>query len=203
MRQIISTSLAQQAISKAVYTKNQILTGNRLGPNAERPSTNKLLEFCRNFLDKDIRLLEHCDSYHNHKVYSFCVKHDEYFDIVYLRELNNCWMRFVLCKELFHVILDDPSNCNSNVAEHVDSLFAISLSDGSQDRPNSTQIETAAEIAAMEYLFPYSERQRLQNQPQIDYMAIARQFLVPRVYVEIYLGQATMSVLGALDYASQ
>ena len=202
MRQIISAALAQEAISKVVYTKKQISTGSQVGPHARVASTNDLLNFCRNFLDKEIRLVEHADSFHNHKIYSFFVKFQDHFDIVYLRELNNCWMRFVLCKELFHVILDDPSNCNANVAEHVDSVFAISLSDGAPERPNSTQIETAAEIAAMEYLFPYSERRRVLSHPQVDYMAIAKQYLVPRVYVEVYLGQTTMAVLGALEYSS-
>lgn len=200
MRFYVPATLAQEAVNKVLYIRSCIENYNTIGPNACRRSTSDLLEFCCGHLDRKINLLEHSSTHLNHKIISFFVKYDDHYDVVYLRDLNKCWKRFAICKELFHAILDDPSNCNPNVANHVNSMFAIEIAREMTREGGATDMENVAEIAAGEYLFPYSERKRILANKSIDYSAIAQQFLIPRYYVELLLNEQSMTALGNLSY---
>lgn len=200
MRFYVPANLAQEAVNKVLYIRSCIEIHNKIGPHARRRSTSDLLNFCCSHLDKKIILMEHPSTHLNHKIISFFVKYDDHYDIVYLRDLNKCWKRFAICKELFHAILDDPSNCNSNIASHVNSMFAIEIARDVTREGRATEMETVAEIAAAEYLFPYSERKRILTNKSIDHSEIAQQFLIPRYHVELLLNEQSMTALGNLSY---
>lgn len=80
-------------------------------------------------------------------------------------------------------------------------MFAIEIArDVTSKGGGATDMENVAEIAAAEYLFPYSERKRILANKLIDYSAIAQQFLIPRYYVELLLNEQSMTALGNLSY---
>lgn len=204
MRTLIRSTDLQTAIDKVIYARAAIkssLDGVQITKNDR--SVQELLIFCRNFVDLPINLLAHPDSWHNHKAKSFYAKYEDKFDIVYLEDLNNCWMRFCLCKELFHILLQDPSNCSADLKSHVGDVFAVGIEALDASGMKSTQVEIVAEIAAMEYLFPYSERKKWADSVHINFRNIADQYLIPRDYVEKYLHANSMASLSDTKFKYQ
>jgi hypothetical protein len=204
MRTLIKSTDLQIAIDKAIYSKKAIMNsqdGSWIGKNDR--SVQDLLIFCRDFVDRPINLLAHPDSWHNHKAKSFYVQYDDKYEIVYLKDLNNCWMRFCLCKELFHILLQDSSNCSADLKSHVGDVFTVGIESLDSSGKKSTQVEIAAEIAAMEYLFPYVDRKRWASSTNIDFMNIANKYLIPRDYVERYLHSNSMSSLSDSKFKYQ
>jgi hypothetical protein len=55
--------------------------------------------------------------------------------------------------------------------------------------------EFIAEIAAMEYLFPFKERIKIYKQGNIDFDAIATEYKIPRLMVEKFLTKYRMQSL--------
>jgi hypothetical protein len=196
MRTLMKSKDLQIAIDKAIYARKAIMNsegGSWIGKNDR--SVQELLVFCRDFVDRPINLLAHPDSWHNHKVKSFYVQYDDKYEIVYLKDLNNCWMRFCLCKELFHILLQDPSNCSVEIKSHVgDVLFTVGIESTDSSGMKSTQVE---------YLFPYFERKKWSSIINIDFMSIANKYLIPRDYVEIYLHSNSMSSLSETQFNYQ
>lgn len=111
--------------------------------------------------------------------------------------LNFCWSRFVLCKELFHVVLDHPECRVTDIDKHLAEVVAVFPV--LESRPGPTTVsEVLPEIAAMEFLFPYTQRrERLAASPSPDFLAIAEEFKIPQVLVEDYLSPSYMDNLGA------
>ena len=111
--------------------------------------------------------------------------------------MNYWWQRLVLSKELFHVILDDESTRHQTVNHLLEDISAH-ISVDNEDRPKPEkplQTEFMAEIAAMEFLFPFRERVIKAKSNEIDYSQVAEQYKVPRRFVELYLSQSFMDVL--------
>lgn len=119
------------------------------------------------------------------------------YEIYLLEGMNFCWNRFVLCKELFHVLLDSEEYRTMYIYGHLKDV-ANSFPQLMAEPGRATVSELMAEIAAMEFLFPYKERafQRTDNNP-LDYLAIADYYKVPQFYVERYLSKSWMDYLGA------
>lgn len=115
--------------------------------------------------------------------------YDDHYDVVVLSGQNYCWQRFVLCKELFHVILDTDEYRSVHVGELVDEFtntFPMQEA-GADARPGAhVTNEMVAEICAMEFLFPYADRVRIVA-GEHDPMELAQRYKVPRVFVERYL----------------
>jgi len=112
--------------------------------------------------------------------------------------LNFCWKRFVLCKELFHVLLDAPEYRRMNIYEHLEEVKTTFPLLESRPGP-STVCEAMAEMAAMEFLFPYAARvEELEKNASPDYLAIAQKYKIPQVYVEEYMSPSYMENLGAM-----
>lgn len=202
MRQTVPDVMAQVAISKVAYARSQMYKDvDEVSLRGKARSVEELLIFCRDFLDKkEIRVLELFSMASNHHIKSFYVNYQDRIDIVYLKDLNNCWKRFALCKELLHALLADPSNYSPNFAEHIEGYFGISLAGTAEGEMASTYVERTAELAAMEYLFPYSERKQFTGNLGLDFMQIADQYKAPRIYVESYLNPHTLEQLGRLNY---
>jgi hypothetical protein len=199
MRQIIPDAIAQSAISKVVYIRRRMNEDiNEIALNKKARPVETLLVYSKEYLDKEcIRLIELHSNSNNHHVKSFYIHHKSSIDIAYLKDLNNCWRRFAVCKELWHILLADPSNYSPNYAEHIEGCFGVSLKDGEMA---STYVERAAELAAMEYLLPYSERIEYTGKADLDYMKIADNYKIPRIYVEKFLNPHTIEQLGRLRY---
>lgn len=86
-----------------------------------------------------------------------CVIRADRCDVVILNGLNTCWHRFVLCKELFHAFLDCDEYRNMDLEQHLENIFSLFQVDP-EDSDKSIHAEIIAELAAMEFLFPYRAR---------------------------------------------
>ncbi len=110
--------------------------------------------------------------------------------------LNPCWQRFILCKELFQVVLDGQEYRSVNLYAHLEQLIQIMPGDGDDDSIYLPGVsELMAEIAAMEFLFPYSERLKIKSQKSINLLDVATKYRIPQKFVAIYLSDAYMGFL--------
>lgn len=166
-------------------------------------SIDELQRICKSEIGKNIEVLEHQIHYEAQPIKSYVLSfNDDSYQIVYLAGQNLCWRRMVLCKELFHVLLDDEDSRNKSVKSLIDeaTFQCIQIPSPQKITPSKAlQMEWLAEAAAMEFLFPYKEREsvltRLSPGEEIDYGKIAERYKVPRFYVEQYLSERRMEFL--------
>lgn len=125
------------------------------------------------------------------QIKGFCIAYPDKYEIGILSGLNHCWHRFVLCKELFHVFLDSDEYHNTDIIGHLEQTVHVL---GGGDQPNAPAVssEQLAEIAAMEFLFPFSQRSPVQNGAAADF---AGNFEVPRLMVEKYCTTANLAAI--------
>jgi hypothetical protein len=164
-------------------------------------SVDQLTEICKTYLRKKIRILELDIDKDDSPVFgSTILLRDGSYDICHVKNLNYCWQRFVTCKELFHVVLDEVKYRRIAISDHVDEVTVAFPDDNS--RPNMSVVaEILAEIAAMEYLFPYKDREMefANKHGNIDCRAIADRYKVPLVYIEKYLSPPHMTALSIVS----
>lgn len=118
------------------------------------------------------------------------------YSVYRLADLGDRERRFVTCKELFHVILDDEKCRNMDLLGHLEaSQMSFATADAKPD--DSVKLEVLAEIGAMEFLLPYAKRREALELAgdNPDYGMIAAKFGVPQVYVEVYLSEGMMNAL--------
>lgn len=135
----------------------------------------------------------------NSPVYSaVIVKEDGNVDIAIAKGLNFCWKRFVIAKEIFHGILDDDEYHNMDVYSHLESVLA-SFPDADQKASPSAESEFLAEVATMEFFFPFEKRVvEVQTPPELrNYQAMAQKYRIPLVKVERFLSDEYMNNLRA------
>lgn len=131
----------------------------------------------------------------NSAVYSMSIfKQDGSFDIAIASGLNHCWTRYAVCKEVFHAILDAEEFRNMNIAEHVESVCVEFLIEDAKPS-RSVASEYLTEIAAMEFLFPYAEREKeiaRAGGTSLDYRGIAEKYRIPQVKIDKFLSNEFM-----------
>lgn len=159
-------------------------------------SVDNLLELCTQHQQKQIEVqtLDLKDKAISGMYVNFGTRYAIVVDV----GLNQCWKRFVICKELFHVLLDAEEYRNMNIYAHLEEVKStFPLPDS---HPGSAAIsEAMAEIAAMEFLFPYSSRvAELAQNATPDYLALAHKYKIPQVFVENYLSPSYMENIGAM-----
>jgi hypothetical protein len=125
----------------------------------------------------------------------FALAEKGHYDVCVVRGLEHAHERFVLCKELFHVILDDPDHYNLDLAAHIEEVtLAFPIQDSSPGA--AVRIEILSEVSAMEFLFPYEERFKELNGPLCgNYREIADKYKLPQVHIERYLSDKFMEEL--------
>lgn len=104
------------------------------------------------------------------------------------------WQRFVLCKELFHVVLDVEKYRTVDVLELIRDM-SMDWQKEENDPSPAVVSEKLAEIAAMEFLFPYQDRTHYKANGQIKYADVAQAYGIPQYYVEQYLTDDRMAAL--------
>lgn len=163
----------------------------------ERKSIDDLLWVCEQYLDKKV-VVKHVDlpaegsSIHA----AFWAMSDGSYIIGLLSGMTDEEERFVLCKELFHVIFDEESRRSLALAKHVEEYTSnIAVERGEPNCPAAW--ETLAEIAATEFLLPYDRRvQMAANVSTIDFAKIATHFRLPRFHVEVAFGKGNLEYIG-------
>lgn len=171
---------------------------NYLGSNNTSRSVDILREISQGYLGKRVEYYTHPMSYNaGQAIRGFCLKFPEHYEIALLSGQNFCWTRLVLSKEIFQVLIDKPEYRTHDIAGLIEQAI-ISFPAPTSDDNLPLLSESLAEIASMEFLFPYKERDALivslQGQDP-DYAAIADRYKLPRVMVERYLSKSLMAAL--------
>lgn len=156
-----------------------------------------LRDVCRTLLSAKIRLTELEIHKTDSVIYGTCIAmSDGSFDIAYPSDLNYCWKRFVICKELFHALMDQAKYRNMDVEAHLDSVtIAFPDNDSHADLPAVS--EFLAEVAAMEFLFPYKLRVFELNCESPEFEDLSKKYRIPQVHIDKYLGAPFMENLRA------
>lgn len=173
-------------------------------------SVNAFLHMVRNTYEKNVTLSFHHDSYEDHHVYSLLyVDKDGCYHICLMSGMSNCWNRFALCKELFHVILDEESVRNSSIIDHLKD-FRSSMIDSDNGGRDSSKSEFLTEFAAMQFLFPYAKRlncleeiaQRTASgeSKKAVFAEIATRLRIPRLLTEDYLGKELIALFDPISW---
>lgn len=126
---------------------------------------------------------------------------DGTYEIFLLDGLDEHQRRFALCKELFHIILDEEGCRSTNVSEHVEEVHTTFPVRDS--KPGTAAIwEFLAEASAMEFMFPFDARERFLRAAEAagvapDFARAAQQFGVPEYFVEFYCSDPVMEFFAA------
>lgn len=188
---IISENDLKYCLDKASdISENYKLT--HLAADDPQRSVDKLISTCKSYLGKSIQLIEIDIDKNESPIWGSCIALEKSYDICYVQGLNYCWKRFVICKEVFHTILDEDHYCNMALDEHIDEV-TVAFPKIDSDPCLSVVAEWLAEIAAMEFLFPY--KSRLIYDGKVDHRAVAEKYKVPLVMIEKYLSKPHMNVL--------
>lgn len=173
-------------------------------------SVNSLLDMVRKIYDKKVILSRHHDSYEDHHIHSFLVLDpDDTYQICLLSKMTNCWDRFALCKELFHVVLDEEYVRNPQLTAHLKD-FRSSIVDTNNGGMDSSKYEMLTEFAAMQFLFPYarrldcleiiSARTAKGETKKSVCLEISKEFRIPRLLTEDYLEAQYMDLFNPIEW---
>jgi hypothetical protein len=112
-------------------------------------------------------------------------------------KLNLCWQRFVICKEMFHCLIDDETELVSDTKTLVklteDLATRMAALDTGIDGPMLT--EGIAEILALEMLFPLELRQHHIadfRANKISAYQLALRYRIPEIYAEFGMLQSRL-----------
>lgn len=192
---LISAEFLKKTIDTVKHV-NELYNLYALDPRTNVKSTDYLRLVCSGNLEKNIEFYCHPNPASDDSSIKgfYFSRADGSYEIALLSGLNFCWQRLVLCKEIFHVILDEDRTRHESVNQLLDDLSAqLILENGIRKQSDIPfQTEFMAEIAAMEFLFPYKERLLKVNNGAPDFAQIAEQYKVPKRYVEMYLSDSYM-----------
>jgi len=185
----------EAAVAKAYEVSDHYDLTHLTGGDPHR-YMDRLLESCTAVGVGRFQIIEVNVAYEGSAVYSACVMNtDGSADIVLARGLDLPWRRYLVCKELFHIMIDKEEYRNMDLAAHTASVAVDFQLDDSQPEP-AVAAEFLAEVAAMEFLFPYARRESLLKAfPQPDFASVSAQYDLPSVLVERYLSDLRMAPL--------
>jgi Zn-dependent peptidase ImmA (M78 family) len=168
-----------------------------------KKSRDDLLHVAQAMIGKEIGVYELDDPIEHETIHGFYVREADGYSILLRTELPEEQIRFVLCKELFHVMLDDkPESCTTDVLAHLEQV-ALSFPVVDSDPSPAVKSEFLAEIAAMEFFFPYrvraEELKAAGSSTGPNFPQIAGKYGLPQYLIEIYLHPAFMTELGAME----
>lgn len=168
-------------------------------PLSSKKTADGLLVICREYIKKQVRIFPIELARPVKHIRAAYMATPDGYEVHVVRDQDPLWREFAACKELFHVVLDDPEteNCRSvKLFEHVQDIVETMVPlDG--EPPPAVEMEILAEIAAMEFLFPLSDRQQILKGGTFDCNVIANQYSLPPSLVDRYLGAQYMELLGS------
>lgn len=96
--------------------------------------------------------------------------------------LNRCWQRFVVCKELMHLLIDREDDRTPDALVQLKSMVTPL-----KDPTAKLNSETFAALTALEYLLPWGMRPGAPTEADPT-LAIATRFRLPRTWVDFFYG---------------
>lgn len=178
------------AIKKAVELSEQY---HMYAPDktAARKCEKAFLWCCGEFLSKkiEIRYLP-AELQEKAMLGTYIRKHDHYV-ILLATGMTEDIERFVLVKELFHIILDQEGIRMMDMRKHLEATLFGGTPDGTHS--GHALSEYATHVAAAEFLFPFRFRKQLIDAGRRDdLMKIAQEHDIPRFVVEHYMSGPAM-----------
>lgn len=169
-------------------------------PNEFERSMDDFIRIVRSVSGKEIHINKFLTVQGDNSIKALFFAMADQYRIWYQPDMNPCWTRFVVCKEVFHVILDAPTYQTMHVYKHVEEQSLPLPEEAFHSYPAGSS-EEMAKVAAVEFLFPYSERLGCRNgkKTSADFLKLAEKYKIPQVYVEIYLSDPWMDFLGPLS----
>jgi len=111
---------------------------------------------------------------------------------IYLsHELNDCWKRFVICKEAIHLLVDD-SDLRYAKSVRDQTMEAFQMFWPTQSRAPLTS-EVFASVVAFEILYPWESRRAISKPPE-DMHQEAVDFKIPEHHLDAYF-RCTFGIL--------
>jgi hypothetical protein len=179
---------------------NDIYKTNFLSFGEPLKSLDDLIETCNLFLDKKITINLHNQRFSDHPIRGFYLSLEDSYEIGILNGQNFCWQRFVTCKEIFHVLLDENNTQSIDIEQLIDEV-TIKFPEVDHGASPSAATELLTEICAAEFLFPYASRKKhITSNKKIDFLTIAAEIKIPRLMVEKFLSPSAMEILNPEDY---
>jgi hypothetical protein len=148
-------------------------------------SMDFLVYLYNNYVDRPAELIELPIDWREAALLGMFHKHEDGKTVVvYAANMPMDLKRFVVCKELMHALLDNDGYRTMDIVSHVNSM-SVHFPDDESHPGVAVQVEFLAEIAAMEFLFPYRCR-KIVVASNLDLEQVAGQYGVPRQQVEVY-----------------
>ena len=188
-------------LDRADYMREQYKLYAMGDGNANPKDMNEFVRICQDELGYNISLKSVPKDGQKSAIRAFYMRDEGgNYEIYVLQNLNTCWDAFVRCKELFHMLLDSEEFRRLDIYEHLKEV-SLKMTVASSEPSKPVVCEVLAEISAMEFLFPFEARKREKEQGNgsINYQAIAEYYRIPRKYVEWYMSDDMMEVLGAFE----
>lgn len=121
--------------------------------------------------------------------------------IIYTSDnLNTCWERFVYCKELCHLVLDDESWFTKDPSQLVEDLISDRIFSDDDGPSPDVLSENMTIIGAIEILFPFSIRGQfrdMQEQKEKTAYEMATILRIPQTYLEVALSRRVREIVDA------
>lgn len=196
----------EAAIAKANEINDVYNSQYSAGGNPEK-SVDFLLEICSRYLGKTFEIQEVEVHFEGSAVYSMCVMSANHVEIVIAKGLNHCWKRYTVCKELFHVLIDTEDCRNLDLAALTEAV-SFTFPNDEAHATKSVSAEFLAEVAAMEFLFPYASRERHYDSAHananangggLNFKDIAVMHRIPQRYVDQYLTDQLLHKLAPMS----
>lgn len=197
--------IKRNAIASAIHQAKHLLF--EYGYSAQKiKDPDRVIDVCRNALGKNVDIYagdpEDANRILHVRGYYKALDEERKNYAIYLRRpQEEEWLRFVTCKELLHVVLDvrESESCRGiHVHELVLDVVQDSYS-GDIASSDEVAVEKLAEIAAMEFCFPYAERIEYFKSNSIAYGDIAKEYGLPEPVVRRYLGEKMMGLLAKYE----
>lgn len=166
-----------------------------LAADSRPRTTDDLVWVCTQILGKQIRLHQLELDVNARNVEAVCfANEDGSFDIGVLAGMSPEEERFVVCKEIFHALLDREECRNINLFEHVASTLDAQA-DHLAVPTRAAAAEELAVIGALEFIFPYSAREAMMNAAdgRIDAEALAARYSIPRRLIDTVFDDANIA----------
>ena len=174
------------------YYKQYVLNGD-----SARKSVDQLQMLITQYLEKQVEVLDVPVAKTSISAFYWAMR-DGTYKVFLLSGLDDREKRFAKCKELFHVVLDVVDCRNMSLYSHLSEVAATFPVVDSKPQLSSTVSEKLAEIAAMEFLFPYKDRLTFlaNGNGNADYDGCAERYGIPRSFVEAYCSDLMMETFG-------
>lgn len=179
--------MAKVTFLSVAHNLQNLLKSTFIDDGLIQKSLDNIITLARELADRDIELLELQMSAEDSTIKGSCIISKDKYKILVLAGLNECWTRFVTCKEIMHALIDCDEYHNIDIDDHLEKVYYRP-----PDVALSAVSEFMAEAAAMEVMFPFNDRVAISEQKNIDFFEIATRYKIPKVYIQKYLSNTYM-----------